>query len=119
MVRRDISAVHRELRIAVTLTQIAKHLIVSAVLFNDQEYVLDTQRFQILDTAGRLQPRAVSGLHLAHPRRQLRLQWRGNLAERSLIRTGIECALMVVRIAGPLDADDAYGALQIHRYRRR
>ena len=41
LVRRDVAAEQRQARIAVALLQIAEHLIVGAVLFHDEEHVLD------------------------------------------------------------------------------
>ena len=44
LVRRDVAAEERQARIAVALLQIAEHLIVGAVLFHDEEDVLDRRR---------------------------------------------------------------------------
>ena len=65
MIGRDVAAIHDELRIVVALGEIAKDLVVGAVLFDDEEDVLDAERGEVRDAAGVFEFGAVGGDHFA------------------------------------------------------
>src|SRR5262245_42731872 len=65
MVGRDVAPIHDEFRVAVALRQIAKNLVVSAVFFDYEKDMLDSERSEIGDAAGGFELGTVGGNYLA------------------------------------------------------
>src|SRR5580700_1071587 len=59
MVGSDVSPVHEECGIAITLAHIAEDLVVGAILFHQKKYMLYAQCAQILDSASRPKMRII------------------------------------------------------------
>ena len=78
LVRRDVAAEERQARVAVALLQVAEHLIVGAVLFHDEEHVLDRRALADLGGnhgrrrgAGRLEQRVAIERVVVHLLREV------------------------------------------------
>ena len=119
VIRRNVAAVEDQLGVAIALGDVAQNLVVGAVLFDDEEDVLNSQRRQIRDAARGLELRAVGGLHFARAGVDLRRNGRRDLFQHPFILARIERALVIGRIANPFDVDQPDTALGIHRHRRR
>src|SRR5713226_87117 len=95
MIRRHLTPVKAEFGIAVALGKIAEHLIVGAVLLNDEKYVANSKRRKVRHTARRFHSRTVRCLHLAPAGRHLGWTRSRNRAQGAFVVQGIERALAI------------------------
>ena len=97
MIGRDVAAVHHELGIAVALADVAEHLVVGAVLLDDQKDVLDAEGRQIGDPPAGSKIGLLAALTSRVPAATCSGVGGGNPLQRAFVLAGVERAFLVRR----------------------